>query len=113
MNEKKNVGTRSRGARHVAKGDSIKIGYRPARTFVDRGERGRGEGRRKKKSFTGLKWKFDRVPVEILFVRGFYFERAVIFVWIEANLMVGELFSFFFFFLFPSPFFFSLPSREL
>lgn len=77
------------------------IGPRERSSIERRGGGGRGEG--KKKSFTGLKWKFDRVPVEILFVRGFYFERAVIFVWIEANLMVGELFSFFFFLSFPLP----------
>ena len=83
----------------------------------DRGGGRRRRRKKKKKSFTGLKWKFDRVPVEILFVyEAFYFERVLLYsfgskrIWWSVN-----FFPFFFlFFSFPlSPFFPSLPSREL
>lgn len=46
----------------------------------DRGGGEEEEKEKKKKSFTGLKWKFDRVPVEILFVyEAFYFERVLLY----------------------------------
>lgn len=63
------------------------IGYRPKLSANTRESTG------VKKSFAGLKWKFDRVPVEIPFAREWDFEQAVLLI--SVNSMVNEYLFFF------------------